>query len=89
VLSLWALGQDEYCWLKISARTRPSIKTFWLSSNQSPLLAAHDAQTINRADERGANSYLVKSANPDEVNRWILFVKQYWLTFNQSSNRLI
>jgi CheY-like chemotaxis protein len=50
---------------------------------------AHDAETINLAYERGANSYLVKSANPAEVNRLILFVKQYWLTFNQSSNRSI
>ncbi|HEY6448064.1 MAG TPA: response regulator [Acidobacteriaceae bacterium] len=47
------------------------------------LATAHDADTINRAYEQGANSYLVKTPDPDEVNRLIQFVKQYWLSVNQ------
>jgi CheY-like chemotaxis protein len=47
------------------------------------LATAHDAETINRAYEQGANSFLVKTPDPDEVNRLIQFVKQYWLSVNQ------
>ncbi|MGC2639445.1 MAG: response regulator [Acidobacteriaceae bacterium] len=47
------------------------------------LATAHDAETINRAYEQGANSYLVKTPDPDEVSRLIQFVKQYWLSVNQ------
>jgi CheY-like chemotaxis protein len=49
------------------------------------LASAHDADTINRAYERGANSFLVKTPDPDEVNRLVQFVQQYWLSVNQSS----
>jgi CheY-like chemotaxis protein len=49
------------------------------------LASAHDADTINRAYERGANSYLVKTPDPDEVNRLVQFVQQYWLSVNQSA----
>ncbi len=49
------------------------------------LATAHDAATINRAYEHGANSFLVKTADPDEINRLIQFVQQYWLSVNQSS----
>lgn len=50
------------------------------------LAGAHDADTINRAYERGANSYLVKSPDPDEVHRLMSFMQQYWLTMNQNSS---
>lgn len=49
------------------------------------LATAHDADTINRAYECGANSYLVKTPDPDEVNRLVRFVQQYWLSVNQGS----
>lgn len=49
------------------------------------LAGAHDSETVNRAYERGANSYLVKSPHPDEVTRLMLFMQQYWLTMNQSA----
>lgn len=49
------------------------------------LAASSDADTINRAYERGANSYLVKSPDPDEVNRLMLFLQQYWLHINQNA----
>ena len=53
------------------------------------LAAAHDAETINKAYERGANSYLVKSPDPDEVNRLMLFMQQYWMTMNRNTTRLV
>lgn len=49
------------------------------------LASTQDAETVNRAYERGANSYLVKSANPDDVGRLIQFVQQYWLIVNRGS----
>ena len=49
------------------------------------LASMQDADTVNRAYERGANSYLVKSANPDDVGRLIQFVQQYWLIVNRGS----
>lgn len=61
-------------------RRRPKLK-------QVPvvvLATANDVDTINRAYERGANSYLIKSPDPDEVNRLVLFLQQYWLSVNQS-----
>jgi CheY-like chemotaxis protein len=47
------------------------------------LASSTDRETINRAYERGANSYLVKSPDPDEVNRLMGFLQQYWLNINQ------
>ncbi|HEY3707464.1 MAG TPA: response regulator [Terracidiphilus sp.] len=51
------------------------------------LAGSKDADTINRAYERGANSYLVKSPDPDEVNRLMTFLQQYWLNVNQHATR--
>ena len=51
------------------------------------LAGSKDADTINRAYERGANSYLVKSPDPDEVNRLMTFLQQYWLNVNQHAQR--
>jgi CheY-like chemotaxis protein len=65
----------------VEMRTMPQLR-------QVPvvvLATAHDADTINRAYEQGANSFLVKTPDPDEVNRLIQFVQQYWLSVNQSS----
>ncbi|HET7346130.1 MAG TPA: response regulator [Acidobacteriaceae bacterium] len=53
------------------------------------LASAQDAETVNRAYERGANSYLVKSANPDDVGRLIQFVQQYWLIVNRGSTTAV
>jgi len=49
------------------------------------LAASSDSATINRAYERGANSYLVKSPDPEEVNRLMSFLQQYWLQVNQNA----
>jgi CheY-like chemotaxis protein len=51
------------------------------------LAGSSDADTINRAYERGANSYLVKSPDPDEVNRLMAFLQQYWLNVNRHAVR--
>jgi CheY-like chemotaxis protein len=62
-------------------RSKPAVRTIPVVV----LAGANDAHTINQAYERGANSYLVKSANPEDVSRLVGFVKQYWLTMNQNS----
>lgn len=50
------------------------------------LAAAHDSESINKAYERGANSYLVKSADPDEVNRLMMFMQHYWVSVNRTQS---
>jgi CheY-like chemotaxis protein len=50
------------------------------------LTGSSDSQTINCAYERGANSYLIKSPDPHEVNRLKSFLQQYWLHVNQSAS---
>jgi CheY-like chemotaxis protein len=62
-------------------RSRPAVRNIPVVV----LAGANDSDTINKAYERGANSYLVKSANPEDVTRLIGFVKEYWLTMNQNS----
>jgi len=49
------------------------------------LAASNDVGTINSAYERGANSYLVKSPDPDEVNRLMSFLQHYWLHVNKNA----
>jgi CheY-like chemotaxis protein len=49
------------------------------------LAGSSDANSINRAYERGANSYLIKSPDPEEVNRLMSFLQQYWLHVNQNA----
>lgn len=49
------------------------------------LAGSQDAATINRAYERGANSYLVKTPDPEEINRLMSFLQQYWLHVNQNA----
>lgn len=44
------------------------------------LTSAQDAQTVREAYELGANSYFVKSSNPDEVRRTIEKIIAYWIT---------
>ncbi len=62
-------------------RSRPALRTIPVIV----LTGANDADTINQAYERGANSYLVKGATPEDVSRIVGFVKQYWQTMNQNS----
>lgn len=49
------------------------------------LTGSKDSDTINRAYERGANSYLVKSADPQEITRLMHFLQQYWFHVNQNA----
>lgn len=49
------------------------------------LASAHDSETINKAYERGANSYLVKKPDPEEISRLMLFLQQYWISMNQTA----
>ena len=49
------------------------------------LTSSNDSDSINRAYEHGANSYLVKSPDPHEVHRLMLFLQQYWIHVNQNA----
>jgi CheY-like chemotaxis protein len=40
--------------------------------------------TVNAAYDLGANSYLVKPGNPEEVLRVVKIIQEYWLGLNQA-----
>jgi CheY-like chemotaxis protein len=40
--------------------------------------------TVNAAYDLGANSYLVKPGNPEEVMRVVKIIQEYWLGLNQA-----
>lgn len=42
------------------------------------------SSTVNAAYDLGANSYLVKPGNPDEVMRVVKIIQEYWLGLNQA-----
>lgn len=48
------------------------------------LANAQDIDTINAAYEKGANSYLLKSPDSEQIMRLILFMQEYWISMNQS-----
>jgi CheY-like chemotaxis protein len=42
------------------------------------------ASTVNAAYDLGANSYLVKPGNPDEIMRIVKIIQEYWLGLNEA-----
>lgn len=42
------------------------------------------SSTVNAAYDLGANSYLVKPGNPEEVMRVVKIIQEYWLGLNQA-----
>jgi DNA-binding NarL/FixJ family response regulator len=38
---------------------------------------------VNSAYDLGANSYLIKPGNPDEIMRVVKTIQEYWLGLNQ------
>jgi CheY-like chemotaxis protein len=40
-------------------------------------------ETINSAYDLGANSYLLKSADADEIARMVKAIRQYWIELNE------
>jgi CheY-like chemotaxis protein len=60
-------------------RTQPHIKRIpvvVLTIDRSP-------STINSAYDLGANSYLVKPGNPEEVTQMVQTIQRYWIGLNE------
>jgi DNA-binding NarL/FixJ family response regulator len=47
------------------------------------LTDSHDTDSINRAYDAGANSYLVKPGDAEEIVRMVEMVRQYWMSLNE------
>ena len=47
------------------------------------LTESHDTDSINRAYDADANSYLVKSGDGEEIARLVEMVRQYWMSLNE------
>ena len=61
-------------------RTQPHIKRIpvvVLTIDRSP-------STVNSAYDLGANSYLVKPGNPEEVTQMVETIQRYWIDLNES-----
>lgn len=48
--------------------------------------ASEDPEDINRAYELGANSYIIKPREPDDLIMIVKQLQQYWLNINASPN---
>ena len=47
------------------------------------LTESRDSDFINRAYDAGANSYLVKPGDAEEIVRMVDMVRQYWMSLNE------
>ena len=47
------------------------------------LTESRDSDSINRAYDAGANSYLVKPGDAEEIVRMVDMVRQYWMSLNE------
>ena len=48
------------------------------------LTSENDARLMDAAYDAGANSYLQKSVSPDEIERVVNLITNYWLNLNES-----
>jgi CheY-like chemotaxis protein len=48
------------------------------------LTSENDARLMDAAYDAGANSYLLKSVSPDEIERVVNLITNYWLNLNES-----
>jgi CheY-like chemotaxis protein len=62
-------------WMRTNREVR-RVPVVVLTTDEAP-------STINAAYELGANSYLVKPGDPDEVMRLVATVQRYWMELNQ------
>ncbi|SRR6266851_1696387 len=49
------------------------------------LTSETDARYMDAAYDAGANSYLLKSPSPDEIERVVNLITNYWLNLNETS----
>jgi len=68
-------GYQLMVWL----RTQPEIKRIPVVV----LTESSDVSSINRAYDAGANSYLVKPGNSEEISRVVQLLQSYWLALNE------
>jgi CheY-like chemotaxis protein len=47
------------------------------------LTESRDSESINRAYDAGANSYLVKPGDSEQIVRIVELVRQYWMSLNE------
>ena len=74
-------GYQLMMWL----RTQSSIKRIPVVV----LTDSKDSESVNRAYDAGANSYLVKPGNPDQVHRVVDLVQSYWMSLNERPRLLV
>jgi DNA-binding NarL/FixJ family response regulator len=48
------------------------------------LTSETDARYMDAAYDAGANSYLLKSPSPDEIERVVNLITNYWLNLNET-----
>jgi CheY-like chemotaxis protein len=77
----YVMGLDVLKWI----RTRPELRGIIVLI----LSASNLAQDIRKAYFLGANSYLVKPTDPDELMSLVRVIKNYWLDLNQSVPPLV
>src|SRR5947208_4646757 len=74
-------GFDVLEWL----RKQPGLKRLLVTV----LTSSDQPQDINRAYDLGANSYLLKPHNSQELSDLVSRVQQYWLEINQCPVKLV
>jgi CheY-like chemotaxis protein len=74
-------GFDVLEWLRQQPGLKRLLVTILTSSDQP--------QDINRAYDLGANSYLLKPHNSQELSDLVSRVRQYWLEINQCPVKLV
>lgn len=69
------MGMDVLTWIRAQPELDMVVVIMLTSSQQR--------SDIQMACSLGANSYLVKPSNPNELNEIVELVKRYWLQLNQ------
>jgi len=70
------MGLDVLKWIREQPELDTLVVLIFTSSKLPP--------DISRAYSLGANSYLVKPSDPQELTQTVKLIKQYWLDLNQS-----
>ena len=74
------MGLEVLKWIREQPELRTVIVLVFTASKLPP--------DISKAYFLGANSYLVKPSEPDELIRMVRLIKQYWLDLNHSAPAL-
>ena len=74
------MGLDVLKWIREQPELRTVIVLVFTASKLPP--------DISKAYFLGANSYLVKPSEPNELIQMVRLIKQYWLDLNHSAPAL-